>query len=123
MSLVRSENTKPELAVRRWLHARGYRYRLHAAKLPGRPDLVVPTRRKVIFVHGCFWHHHNDCRLATMPKSRVEFWRPKLEANAARDIKKLEALVDAGWAYLVVWQCELRDMESTGKRMVQFLDN
>lgn len=123
MSLVRSKDTKPELAVRRWLHARGYRYRLHANKLPGRPDLVFPARKKALFVHGCFWHRHEDCALARLPKSRLEFWVPKLEANAARDRQKIEALRSLGWDVLVVWECELRDMEALGTRIIRFLED
>lgn len=121
MRLVRSKDTMPELAVRRWLHARGYRYRLHVPTLPGKPDIVFPTRRKVIFVHGCFWHRHEGCRLATMPKSRIDFWQAKLAANRARDTAKLRALAEAGWTSMVVWQCELRDMDTVGGRIIEFL--
>lgn len=121
MKRVRTRDTKPEMAVRRWLHARGYRYRLHAKDLPGRPDLVFVSRRKVIFVHGCFWHAHEGCSLAKVPKSRPDFWLPKLQGNVARDRAKEEALRAAGWEVLVVWQCELRNMESAGERIVRFL--
>src|SRR4051812_48917573 len=85
MSGIRGRDTKPELAVRRYLHSRGLRYRLHVSDLPGRPDIVLPARRTVVFVHGCFWHRHEGCRFAYTPKSRQEFWVPKLEGNAARD--------------------------------------
>lgn len=122
MSLVRTKGTEPELAVRRWLHARGYRYTLHVRDLPGSPDLVFPSRRKSIFVHGCFWHRHQGCKMATLPKTRPEFWIPKLEANVARDAMKCRALADAGWGALVVWQCELRDLEAVGRRIMEFLD-
>jgi len=122
MSLVRSKDTKPELVVRRWLHAMGYRYRLHVAKLPGRPDLVFPSRKKVLFVHGCFWHRHQNCALARLPKSRLDFWLPKLEANATRDRAKIEALQSLGWGVLVVWECELRDIEALGARIIRFLE-
>ena len=122
MGRVRTKDTEPELAVRRWLHGRGYRYRLHVRHLPGRPDLVFPSRKKAIFVHGCFWHRHDGCKLATLPKTRPDFWIPKLEGNVARDARKSGALADAGWTSLVVWQCELRDLDAVGRRIVEFLD-
>jgi DNA mismatch endonuclease, patch repair protein len=108
MALVRSKNTKPEIVVRQLVHSLGYRFRLHRRDLPGSPDLVFPRHRKVIFVHGCFWHQHNDptCWRSRLPKSRQEFWRPKLAANAARDQRDLAALDTAGWAVLVVWECQ-----------------
>jgi DNA mismatch endonuclease (patch repair protein) len=111
MALVRHKDTKPELRVRRFLHSCGLRYRLHDKTLPGRPDLVFPARRVVVFVHGCFWHRHADpaCQLARMPKSRLEVWRPKLEGNAARDRRDIAALEAAGWTVLVVWECQSRD--------------
>lgn len=96
MAKVRGRDTKPELAVRSRLHALGYRYRLHVRKLPGSPDLVFAGRRKAIFVHGCFWHMHGGCALARMPRSRLEFWRPKLEGNQARDAVKLDQFACAG---------------------------
>lgn len=122
MKLVRQKNTAPELMLRRWLHARGYRYRLHVLDLPGRPDLVFPSLRKVVFVHGCFWHHHRNCRLAKVPATRTDFWVPKLLGNAERDARKCRELAEAGWTSLVVWQCELRDLEATGTRVIRFLD-
>jgi DNA mismatch endonuclease (patch repair protein) len=111
MSLVRGKDTKPELRVRRFLHAAGLRYRLHDARLPGRPDLVFRSRRVVVFVHGCFWHRHPDpaCKLARLPKSRLDFWRPKLEGNADRDRRKIAALEADGWRVIVVWECQTRD--------------
>ncbi len=113
MSLIRAKNTRPEMIVRRLLHREGYRYRLHAAGLPGRPDIVFRTRRKAVFVHGCFWHRHPnpECKLARLPKSRPEFWEPKLEANRLRDGRVIEALRQDGWDSLVVWECELRQEE------------
>lgn len=122
MRRIRRQDTKPEMLVRRWLHAKGYRYRLHDGKLPGRPDLVFPSRKKVVFVHGCFWHSHENCALATVPKSRPDFWIPKLHANVARDQRKVRELRASGWDVLVVWQCELRDMQHAGERIVRFLD-
>ncbi|WCM26323.1 very short patch repair endonuclease [Sphingomonas sp. QA11] len=109
MAKVRGRDTKPEMRVRRALHAAGVRYRLHAKDLPGRPDIVLPSRRVAIFVHGCFWHRHPDpnCKLARLPKSRLDFWVPKLEANRARDQLKEAALLDAGWTVQTIWECEL----------------
>ena len=111
MSLVRSRNTKPEMIVRRVTFALGYRYRLHDHKLPGRPDLVFPSRQKVIFVHGCFWHRHRGCPKCRTPKTRVGFWTDKLEGNKRRDIQTKRMLTQLGWRYLVVWECETSDME------------
>lgn len=122
MASVRSKNTAPELVVRRLAHAMGYRYRLHVEGLPGRPDVVFPARRKVIFVHGCFWHGHEDCRSGRVrPQSNVAYWGPKLARNRARDAANLAALAEAGWSALVVWGCELRDEEALRARLAQFL--
>lgn len=122
MSRVRARNTGPELAVRQALHARGYRYRLHDKRLPGKPDLVFSSRRKVIFVHGCFWHRHSGCSLARLPKSRLDFWQTKLEGNKHRDARHLEQLRELGWSVLVVWECELRDMPTLVARLEAFLN-
>lgn len=121
MALIRGKDTGPELMVRKLVFAAGYRYRLHGAKLPGRPDLVFSGRRKVIFVHGCFWHRHEGCRLARLPKSRLEFWADKLEGNRLRDVKNLKALGDMGWAALVVWECELSDEKALLAKIRAFL--
>lgn len=123
MGRIRAKNTKPELYVRRLLHSMGYRYRLHSRKLPGKPDLVFPSRHKVVFVHGCFWHHHPDpsCRRARLPKSREEYWRTKLEGNCARDLKNLQELEAQGWTALVLWECELRDEKALRRRLQDFL--
>lgn len=123
MGRVRAKSSKPELRVRQLVHALGYRYRLHRADLPGTPDLVFPGRRKVIFVHGCFWHRHPEpgCRLARMPKSRGEFWGPKLERNRERDLANEAALESLGWGYLVLWECELRDGVALENRIRTFL--
>ncbi|WP_395317221.1 very short patch repair endonuclease [Variovorax sp. UC74_104] len=123
MARVRGRDTKPELVVRRLLHSRGYRYRLHDKKLPGSPDLVFPRKRKVIFVHGCFWHRHEGCRLARMPKSRIDFWSTKLNGNQARDQRKLAALAQQGWSAMIVWECELRDLEALASRLEGFLND
>ncbi len=124
MSRVRGKDTGPEMAVRRLVHAMGYRYRLHRADLPGKPDLAFPGRRAIIFVHGCFWHRHPDpnCRLARKPKSRLDFWEPKLNGNRARDLRDQAALAAAGWRILVVWECELRDREQLTNKLRLFLE-
>ncbi|KGU73277.1 DNA mismatch endonuclease Vsr [Burkholderia pseudomallei] len=122
MGRVRSRDTKPEMTVRRLVHAMGYRYRLHVKDLPGRPDLVFPRRQKAIFVHGCFWHRHPGCALARLPKSREEFWLPKLEANRRRDVKNERALQDAGWGVLIIWECELGNAAGLENRIKEFLD-
>jgi len=125
MGLVRSKDTKPEMLVRRLVHALGYRYRLHDRRLPGCPDLVFPSRRKVIFVHGCFWHQHR-CRMGNrMPKSRVEFWRNKLEGNRRRDQRHRKALNRQGWRVLTVWECQTRPkaIPRLADRVTRFLEN
>lgn len=123
MARIRSKNTKPEMMVRQLVHRLGFRFRLHRKDLPGRPDLAFMRARKAIFVHGCFWHRHPDpnCPLARWPKSKLEFWRPKLEANRARDDRNCTALLAAGWTFLVVWECELRDREQLENTIRHFL--
>lgn len=124
MALVRSTNTKPEMVVRRLAHRMGYRYRLHRTDLPGRPDLVFPCRRKVVFVHGCFWHQHPGCAAARVPKTRVEFWKKKFEGNVRRDTAAQEALAEAGWDALVIWECEVKnakDLDELEHRLQGFL--
>ena len=124
MSRIRGKDTGPELAVRRILFALGYRYRLHGRKLPGKPDLVFPARRKVVFVHGCFWHGHT-CLGGRLPGTRSEFWAEKIGANKRRDRRNRRALGKLGWQSLVVWECKLsrvKLLESTTARMVRFLE-
>jgi DNA mismatch endonuclease (patch repair protein) len=121
MARVRGKNTQPELIVRKLVFAAGYRYRLHVRNLPGSPDLVFPSRKKVIFVHGCFWHRHDNCVRARMPKSRVEFWSEKLNGNKARDERTFEALAQSGWQIHVVWECELGDREMLEEKLRSFL--
>ena len=111
MAGIKGKNTKPELALRRTLHARGFRYRLHSKKVHGRPDLVFPKHRAVVFVHGCFWHRHEGCRYATNPSTRAEFWQAKFEANVARDSAVREALLEAGWRVATIWECALKKPE------------
>ena len=122
MARVRSKNTGPEMLVRRLTFALGYRYRLHAKDLPGCPDLAFRSRRKVIFVHGCFWHRHIGCGLARMPKSRIEFWKPKLEANKQRDVRNMKRLEQEGWQVLTIWECQLKDTERLQGIIRGFLD-
>jgi DNA mismatch endonuclease (patch repair protein) len=107
MSRIRGRDSAPELRVRRGLHAKGLRFRLHVRSLPGRPDLVLPKHRTVVFVHGCFWHAHG-CSLSKVPASRAEFWKNKLEGNAARDRRVIEGLRASAWSVLVIWECALR---------------
>lgn len=121
MSRIRSRDTKPELVVRHTVHRMGYRYRLHRRDLPGTPDLVFGPRRKVIFVHGCFWHWHEGCRHARLPKSRVDFWRPKLEGNRLRDERNRVELERRKWGVLVIWECEIKDGSALERRIEEFL--
>jgi len=121
MARVRGKNTRPEIAVRKLVFATGYRYRLHVRALPGCPDLVFFARKKVIFVHGCFWHRHTNCNLARMPKSRVEFWSDKLNSNKSRDERTYAALIQAGWSVLVVWECEITNLIQLKERIRIFL--
>ncbi|MCC6294255.1 MAG: DNA mismatch endonuclease Vsr [Bryobacterales bacterium] len=124
MALVRGKNTKPEMTVRRLVHALGYRYRLHARTLPGTPDLVFPARHKVLFVHGCFWHRHGvRCSLTRLPKTRLDFWASKLEANRKRDDKNRRSLRATGWKVLTVWECQLKDSAALKSRINKFLEN
>ncbi|MFN3973472.1 MAG: very short patch repair endonuclease [Gemmobacter sp.] len=108
MARIRATDTKPEMILRRGLHAAGFRFRLHVRTLPGRPDLVLPKHRSVILVHGCFWHGHPGCQNFRIPKTRPEFWRAKIEGNRARDHRSLDALARDGWRVLVVWECATR---------------
>lgn len=110
MAGIRGKNTRPEMILRRGLHGRGFRFRLHDKRLPGSPDLVFPGRRAVIFVHGCFWHGH-DCHLFRLPGTRKEFWRAKIEGNVIRDAAAEDALVTAGWRVLTIWECALKGRE------------
>lgn len=121
MARVRSRNTSPELLVRRLLHGLGYRYRIHVPALAGRPDIVFSARRKVIFIHGCFWHQHAACPRARVPKSNVDFWVDKFRANRERDDRALAMLRHAGWEVRVVWECELGDAAALSRTLRQFL--
>ncbi|RWO57074.1 very short patch repair endonuclease [Mesorhizobium sp.] len=122
MQSVGRKDTGPEITVRRVLHALGFRFRLHRQDLPGRPDIVFPSRRKVIFVHGCFWHGHN-CRKGRLPKSRIEYWGPKIEANRERDARTEAALAEIGFDVEIIWQCETVDASELSERLKKFLDS
>lgn len=121
MALVRSKDTKPELRVRRLVHGMGFRYRLHRTELPGKPDLVFPSRRKVIFVNGCFWHGHN-CRLGRMPKSGLDYWQRKIAYNKARDRRTRRRLRKLAWNSLTIWECRLSDECRLAERIKRFLE-
>lgn len=109
MAGIRSKNTKPEIVVRQWLHHHGYRFRLHRKDIPGTPDIVLPRRQALIFVHGCFWHHHEGCRYGYTPATRTEWWTAKFEKNRLRDINVMEQLGASGWHVLVIWECEIKN--------------
>lgn len=121
MARVKSKGTRPEMVVRRLLFSLGYRYRLHDRSLPGSPDIVFQRKKKAIFVHGCFWHRHDGCALARLPKSRLDFWIPKLEGNRERDARKLLQLKSLGWDAFVIWECELKDLNLLEKKLNGFL--
>jgi DNA mismatch endonuclease, patch repair protein len=121
MRLIRKKDTKPELHVRKLVHSLGLRFRLHRNDLPGTPDLVLPRHKKVIFVHGCFWHQHDGCRLARQPKTRADYWLPKLARNVERDRVAQAQLTAAGWSALVIWECETREVRRMESRIRQFL--
>ncbi|OIT17016.1 very short patch repair endonuclease [Ralstonia solanacearum] len=121
MGLIRSKDTGPEMRVRQLLWKLGYRYRLHVKTMPGRPDIVFRSRRKVIFVHGCFWHRHAGCRLARMPKSRIDFWEQKFAGNVRRDAAVLAEYDSIGWNVLIVWECEVADEVVLRTKLKNFL--
>ena len=123
MRAVKDRDTRPEMIVRRLLHSLGYRYRLHRKDLPGKPDLVFPGLRKVLFVHGCFWHGHDCRRGARIPKTHEAYWREKIARNIARDAKNESSLQSDGWAVFAVWECELKDRVALEARLVSFLDD
>lgn len=123
MSRIRGKDTKPELAVRRLAHTLGYRFRLHRRDLPGAPDLAFPGRRKVVFVHGCFWHRHRGCHFAYIPKSNAEFWSKKFAANLERDKRAISALRQQGWDPLILWECELSNVSRLERRLISHLDS
>ncbi|MGD9664281.1 MAG: very short patch repair endonuclease [Novosphingobium sp.] len=121
MRAVKSRNTSPEIALRRLLHGAGYRFRLHRKDLPGSPDVVLPGRKSVIFMHGCFWHGHDCARGARQPKTNAGYWRAKISRNVERDAANITALHDAGWRVAVVWECELKDQITLVAKLNRFL--
>ncbi len=121
MRRIKARNTKPELTVRRLLHSLGYRYRLHAKELPGKPDIVFRGRKRAIFVHGCFWHQHEQCREGRFPGTRPEYWVPKLGRNVERDRSNSAQLVEAGWQVLIIWECETGNYEALKQSLRAFL--
>ena len=121
MACIKGKNTKPEMVVRKLVHEMGFRFRLHRKDLPGCPDLVFPRLRRVIFVHGCFWHRHSGCRFAYTPKSNTQFWLDKLEANTRRDARALKALEALGWEVLTVWECEGSNLPALAQKLSLFL--
>jgi DNA mismatch endonuclease (patch repair protein) len=125
MRQIKSRDTKPEMAVRRLVHHLGYRYRLHRCDLPGNPDLVFPGRRKIVFVHGCFWHQHSnaECRHGRPPRSNEGYWNQKLAKNVARDERTFRALTELGWEVLTVWECEIADPDTLAINLTNFLNS
>ena len=121
MSHIHRKDTKPEEIVRKYLFSKGYRYRKNDSRYPGKPDIVLPKYRTMIFVHGCFWHGHEGCRRATIPATRTEFWESKISGNKERDLRNIAALEDLGYRCLTVWQCEMKDSENLKQRLSAFL--
>lgn len=121
MSKIKSKDTKPEIVVRQLLHGLGYRYRLHRADLPGSPDLVFPSRRKIVFVNGCFWHNHPGCVNSHIPANNREYWLSKLKRNRERDDRNLSLLKQDGWDVAIVWECQMKDMDMVAELLISFL--
>ena len=113
MSRIRAKNTKPEMLVRKFLHAQGFRFKLHDKKLPGKPDIVLPKYKTVIFIHGCFWHGHKGCKYFVVPKTRTEWWLKKINSNIANDVKAVKALKKQGWKIINLWECNIRPAKLT----------
>lgn len=121
MSKVSSKDTKPEILVRKYLFARGFRYRKNVKDLPGKPDVVLPKYKTIIFVHGCFWHGHEDCEAAKLPTSNIEYWTKKVTSNITRDSQNIQSLKEAGWNVVIIWECELKP-KTKEKRLEQLID-
>ena len=119
MSAIKSKNTKPEIKVRKVLHSMGYRFRLHSKNLPGSPDIVLPKYKTVIFVHGCFWHRHENCKYASTPKTRQEFWNKKFNENINRDKINQENLSSKGWKIIIIWECEIRNKKINLEQIIK----
>ena len=122
MSKVRQEGTKPEILIRRFLFSHGFRYRKNDKRYPGKPDIVLPKYRTIIFVHGCFWHGHENCKAATLPKTNTDFWKKKISENIARDQKNIETLREEGWNVITIWQCEIENRNKRKERLDLLLD-
>ena len=122
MSAIKSKNTKPEIAVRKLLHSMGYRFRLHRKDLPGSPDIVLPKYKTVIFVHGCFWHRHENCKYASTPKTRKEFWENKFKSNKKRDQKIQKEIIDLGWKFIIIWECETHNIQPLEEKIKRLLN-
>lgn len=123
MRNIKAKDTRPEMAVRRLIFSMGYRYRLHGKGLPGKPDLVFRKRKKVIFIHGCFWHQHEGCKKSHIPRSNLDYWLPKLEKTKNRDKQHLQNLKSDGWQTLVIWECQVKDTDALKERIQAFLDS
>ena len=123
MAAIKSKDTKPEIAVRKLLHSLGYRFRLHRKDLPGSPDIVLPKYKTVIFVHGCFWHRHENCKYATSPKTREEFWENKFKQNVERDKNNFKELKNLNWKVLVLWECEVKNIQNISVEIIETLNN
>ena len=121
MSAIKSKNTKPEIKVRKVLHSMGYRFRLHSKDLPGSPDIVLPKYKTVIFVHGCFWHRHENCKYASTPKTRKEFWNKKFTENKKRDSEIQEKIKILDWRSVVIWECETKNIENLREKLIDFI--
>ena len=121
MRLIRSRDTLPEMTVRRLIHAMGFRFRLHVADLPGKPDIVLPRLKSIVEVRGCFWHQHPGCIDSHIPKTRIKYWAPKLARNQRRDKENEDKLTALGWRVLVVWECEIKNIRKLSKRLARFL--
>ena len=122
MSAIKSKNTKPEIAVRKLLHSMGYRFRLHRKDLPGSPDIVLPKYKTVIFVHGCFWHRHENCKYTYTPKTRQEFWENKFNSNKKRDQKIQKEIIDLGWKFIIIWECETHNIQPLEEKIKRLLN-
>jgi DNA mismatch endonuclease (patch repair protein) len=121
MSRIHSKDTGPEMVFRKLIHRAGFRYRLYVKELPGKPDLVLKKYKAVVFIHGCFWHKHENCRRGNKPKSNNEYWDAKLARNVERDTENVRLLEEAGWHVLVIWECELKDLDSVLKKFLVFI--
>ncbi|MFA7184157.1 MAG: DNA mismatch endonuclease Vsr [Victivallales bacterium] len=121
MSRVKGKNTRPEMTIRSLLHKMGYRFRLHNKKLPGNPDIILPKYKTIIFVHGCFWHQHEGCRKATIPQTNTDFWKIKLSKNVSRDSQNNDKLISLGWKVVIIWECELKNIEPLKNRIKKIL--